>query len=87
VSENVCVQVLFRKGGIREPTFRPASDRFLLFPTAFHSETALVREPWVGRYSEVRPPLPPTMSRSMHPLAAAARRDPAVQLGPCAGLE
>ncbi len=30
-------QVLLRKGGIREPTFRPAARRFLLLPTSFHS--------------------------------------------------
>lgn len=39
-------QILLRKGGIKEPTFKPAAAEFLLFPTSFHTE-AEVRG-WVG---------------------------------------
>lgn len=43
----VCVyvhtQVLVRKGGIREPTFTPKTQRFLLFPTAFHTDAQLLK--------------------------------------------
>lgn len=35
--------VLVRKGGIREPTFTPKAQRFLLFPTAFHSDAQLLK--------------------------------------------
>lgn len=36
-------QILLRKGGIREPTFRPASGAFFLFPTAFHTDAELLK--------------------------------------------
>jgi hypothetical protein len=35
--------VLFRKGGIREPTFAPRAPNFLLFPTAYHTESSLLK--------------------------------------------
>lgn len=35
--------VLFRKGGIKEPLFTPRASSFLLFPTAFHADTALLK--------------------------------------------
>jgi hypothetical protein len=35
---HVNLQILLRKGGIREPTFRPAASDFLLFPTSFHTD-------------------------------------------------
>lgn len=35
--------VLLRKGGVREPRFTPPARRFLLFPTAFHSDGALLQ--------------------------------------------
>ncbi|DBA91080.1 hypothetical protein WJX77_004941 [Trebouxia sp. C0004] len=35
--------IILRKGGIREPAFRPAASTFLLFPTSFHSNTRLLR--------------------------------------------
>jgi hypothetical protein len=35
--------VLFRKGGIREPTFVPRAPNFLLFPTAYHTESSLLK--------------------------------------------
>jgi hypothetical protein len=30
--------ILLRKGGIKEPTFKPVSRDFLLFPTSFHTD-------------------------------------------------
>ncbi len=48
-------QVLFRKGGIREPTFRPQCRQFLLFPTAFHTEERVIREEYKAVLSPVRP--------------------------------
>lgn len=44
--------VLFRKGGIKEPLFRPEAPSFLLFPTAFHSEQQLLKPGVAGRYQE-----------------------------------
>lgn len=36
--------VLFRKGGVREPIFSVApDDAFLLFPTAFHADAAMLK--------------------------------------------
>lgn len=35
--------VLFRKGGIREPTFVPRAPTFLLFPTAYHTDRSLLK--------------------------------------------
>ncbi|KAL6764733.1 hypothetical protein V8C86DRAFT_2469085 [Haematococcus lacustris] len=43
--------ILVRKGGIREPTFKPPTDQFILFPTSFHSDQELLK-PGVGeRYT------------------------------------
>jgi len=47
-------QVLLRKGGIREPTFRPAARRFLLLPTSFHSAAGSLKPGATARYAEVR---------------------------------
>lgn len=33
-----CPQILLRKGGIKEPTFKPAAREFMLFPTSFHTD-------------------------------------------------
>jgi hypothetical protein len=30
--------ILLRKGGIKEPTFKPIARDFLLFPTSFHTD-------------------------------------------------
>jgi hypothetical protein len=50
----VCVlQVLFRKGGIREPTFQPKAKRFLLFPTAFHSDAQLLKPGVAEQFHQV----------------------------------
>lgn len=35
--------VIFRKGGIREPLFTPRAASFMLFPTAFHADKALLK--------------------------------------------
>lgn len=53
---NDCIppQVLFRKGGIKEPTFRPEAGTFLLFPTAFHTEQQLLKPGVAERYQQVR---------------------------------
>jgi hypothetical protein len=48
-----CPQVLLRKGGIREPTFTPKAQQFLLFPTAFHSEAQLLKSGIAERYKQV----------------------------------
>ncbi|CAD7704616.1 unnamed protein product, partial [Ostreobium quekettii] len=48
----VFAQILLRKGGIREPTFRPKARQFLLFPTSFHAEPGMVKENFRGRYFE-----------------------------------
>ncbi|KAL6771001.1 hypothetical protein ACKKBF_B33540 [Auxenochlorella protothecoides x Auxenochlorella symbiontica] len=42
--------ILLRKGGLREPVFRPADSSFLLFPTAFHTEDDLLRPHAKERY-------------------------------------
>lgn len=44
--------VLFRKGGIREPKFRPQSSEFLLFPTAFHTQADLLKPGVAERYQQ-----------------------------------
>jgi hypothetical protein len=46
-------QVLVRKGGIREPTFTPKAQRFLLFPTAFHSDAQLLKPGIAEQFHEV----------------------------------
>ena len=47
------LQVLLRKGGIREPTFRPAARRFLLLPTSFHSAADSLKPGVAATYAEV----------------------------------
>lgn len=37
------LQILLRKGGIKEPTFKPAAREFLLFPTSFHTDAQVRR--------------------------------------------
>ncbi len=49
-------QVLVRKGGIREPTFRPLANNFLLFPTAFHTDGSLLKEAAHSKYAAVSIP-------------------------------
>ncbi|KAG2438915.1 hypothetical protein HYH02_010710 [Chlamydomonas schloesseri] len=44
--------VLFRKGGIKEPTFRPEAGTFLLFPTAFHTDQQLLKPGVAERYAQ-----------------------------------
>eukprot|EP00882_Tetradesmus_deserticola_P005757 GHRQ01006062.1.p1 GENE.GHRQ01006062.1~~GHRQ01006062.1.p1 ORF type:complete len:279 (+),score=114.54 GHRQ01006062.1:79-915(+) len=44
--------VLLRKGGIREPTFTPKAQQFLLFPTAFHSQAQLLKPGIAERYQQ-----------------------------------
>lgn len=46
-------QVLVRKGGIREPTFTPKTQRFLLFPTAFHTDAQLLKPGIAEQFHEV----------------------------------
>ncbi len=45
--------MLFRKGGIKEPTFRPEAGTFLLFPTAFHTDQQLLKPGVAERYPQV----------------------------------
>lgn len=47
-------QVLFRKGGIKEPSFTPEATTFLLFPTSFHTNQQLLKPEVAERYAEVR---------------------------------
>ncbi|MEW5313865.1 MAG: hypothetical protein WDW38_005397 [Sanguina aurantia] len=61
--------VLFRKGGIREPCFKPSAREFLLFPTAFHSEQQLLKEGVAERYEEafaLDPRANPTLPLTVH---------------------
>lgn len=51
------MQVLLRKGGIREPTFTPAAREFLLFPTAFHTDVQLLKPDSAAKYAKVTAPL------------------------------
>jgi len=44
--------ILLRKGGIREPLFKPPGTEFFLFPTAFHSEAQLLKPGMEERYAE-----------------------------------
>eukprot|EP00200_Dunaliella_tertiolecta_P001953 CAMPEP_0202353224 /NCGR_PEP_ID=MMETSP1126-20121109/9079_1 /ASSEMBLY_ACC=CAM_ASM_000457 /TAXON_ID=3047 /ORGANISM="Dunaliella tertiolecta, Strain CCMP1320" /LENGTH=237 /DNA_ID=CAMNT_0048945547 /DNA_START=5 /DNA_END=715 /DNA_ORIENTATION=+ len=44
--------VLLRKGGIREPHFKPQGTSFFLFPTAFHSDVELLQPGVSSRYTE-----------------------------------
>lgn len=46
-------QVLLRKGGIKEPTFKPAASQFLLFPTAFHTDAQLLKPEAAQKYGQV----------------------------------
>lgn len=46
--------MLLRKGGIREPTFTPKAQRFLLFPTAFHSDAQLLKPGVAEQFQQVR---------------------------------
>ena len=46
-------QILLRKGGIREPTFTPKAQRFLLFPTAFHSDAQLLKPGVAEQFQQV----------------------------------
>lgn len=47
-------QVILRKGGLREPAFRPEDSSFLLFPTAFHTDARLLKPEARERYKQVR---------------------------------
>lgn len=44
--------VLLRKGGIKDPTFRPAHSAFALFPTAFHTDAELLKPAARERYRQ-----------------------------------
>ena len=48
------VQVLLRKGGIREPRFLVPSVEFLIQPTAFHLDAELLRPEYREIYTAVR---------------------------------
>jgi hypothetical protein len=47
------LQILLRKGGIREPTFTPKAQRFFMFPTSFHSEQQLLKPGMAEQYQQV----------------------------------
>lgn len=44
--------VLLRKGGIKEPEFKPQAREFLLFPTAFHTDAQLIRPDVLPAFSQ-----------------------------------
>eukprot|EP01026_Neomeris_dumetosa_P006509 TRINITY_DN12062_c0_g1_i10.p1 TRINITY_DN12062_c0_g1~~TRINITY_DN12062_c0_g1_i10.p1 ORF type:complete len:241 (-),score=17.09 TRINITY_DN12062_c0_g1_i10:271-993(-) len=44
--------VIFRKGGIREPYFKPKAQEFLLFPTGFHEDHSLWKPQYLDKYSK-----------------------------------
>lgn len=46
--------LVIRKGGIKEPTFRPAAAKFLLFPTGYHTDEDLLQERFRLKYAKVR---------------------------------
>ena len=48
------LQILLRKGGIKDPTFKPQAKNFLLFPTVFHTEEPLLKAGVAQRYQQVR---------------------------------
>ena len=48
------LQVLFRRGGIREPRFQIRNCNFLLLPTAFHTEESLLKPAAAQRFAAVR---------------------------------
>jgi hypothetical protein len=47
------MQIIFRKGGIREPAFRPKEEDFYLFPNSFHADDALLKPGAAARFSKV----------------------------------
>ena len=49
----IVTQVIFRKGGIREPAFRPKEKEFYLFPNSFHSDGTLLKSEAAQRFSKV----------------------------------
>ncbi|RMZ57452.1 hypothetical protein APUTEX25_004286 [Auxenochlorella protothecoides] len=62
-------RILLRKGGLREPVFRPADSSFLLFPTAFHTEDDLLRPHAKERY-RAPPPLDQAQALAYDPRSA-----------------
>ena len=53
-SERVlCLQVLLRKGGIREANFSLQADHFWLFPNSFHSKANSLKRGAANKYSQV----------------------------------
>lgn len=53
----VLEQVLLRKGGIREKGFKPQSTHFLLMPTAFHVDAAVLAPGAAERYRKASRPI------------------------------
>jgi hypothetical protein len=53
-SRSSFLQILLRKGGIREGAFKPQAKNFLLFPTVFHTEEPLLKPGAAQRYQQVR---------------------------------
>jgi len=51
---SVGVQILLRKGGIREPGFQIPAQQFLLLPNAFHTEGQLLKPEAQKGYKQVR---------------------------------
>jgi len=45
--------VLLRKGGLRDPIFKPKADSFLLFPTAFHNAGDLLQLEAAEAYAQL----------------------------------
>ena len=52
--DNCIVQILLRKGGIREQGFEVKAQEFALMPTSFHSDQQLLADDVHEMYAEVR---------------------------------
>lgn len=48
------MQILLRKGGIRESSFKLPAKRFLLLPNAFHCQENLLKQEMRDKYAKVR---------------------------------
>ena len=47
------MQILLRKGGIREPAFNLEADKFFLIPNTFHSDSNLLKPGADAKYCQV----------------------------------
>jgi hypothetical protein len=62
--------LLFRKGGIKEPVFKPEARRFLCFPTQFHTDGQLLKTGVAERYAAALQLDPKAQTSLLLPYAA-----------------